>query len=36
MILYCRIYRGFAPLNWAIINGEKSTGVTLFHLGEAV
>ena len=29
-------YRGFAPLNWAIINGERSTGVTLFHLGEAV
>lgn len=23
-------YRGFAPLNWAIINGEKETGVTLF------
>lgn len=23
-------YRGFAPLNWAIINGEKKTGVTLF------
>jgi methionyl-tRNA formyltransferase len=23
-------YRGFAPLNWAIINGEKHTGVTLF------
>lgn len=25
-------YRGFAPLNWAIINGEKKTGVTLFHI----
>ncbi len=25
-------YRGFAPLNWAIINGEKNTGVTLFFL----
>ena len=27
-------YRGFAPLNWAIINGEKKTGVTLFYLSE--
>lgn len=25
-------YRGFAPLNWAIINGEQETGVTLFYL----
>ena len=25
-------YRGFAPLNWAIINDEKETGVTLFYL----
>lgn len=25
-------YRGFAPLNWAIINGEKKTGVTLFKI----
>jgi methionyl-tRNA formyltransferase len=25
-------YRGFAPTNWAIINGEKETGVTLFEL----
>ena len=23
-------YRGAAPLNWAIINGEKETGVTTF------
>lgn len=23
-------YRGFAPTAWAIINGEKETGVTLF------
>jgi methionyl-tRNA formyltransferase len=23
-------YRGFAPVNWAIINGEKEAGVTLF------
>lgn len=27
-------YRGFAPLNWAIINGEKQTGVTLFLIGD--
>lgn len=25
-------YRGFAPLNWAIINGERETGVTLFKI----
>lgn len=29
-------YRGFAPLNWAIINGETKTGVTLFHIAEGV
>lgn len=29
-------YRGFAPMNWAIINGEKETGVTLFHIAEGV
>jgi methionyl-tRNA formyltransferase len=27
-------YRGFAPLNWSIINGETKTGVTLFHLSD--
>ena len=25
-------YRGFAPINWCIINGEKQTGVTLFKI----
>lgn len=25
-------YRGAAPINWAIINGEKETGVTIFKL----
>lgn len=25
-------YRGAAPINWAIINGEKESGVTLFKL----
>jgi methionyl-tRNA formyltransferase len=25
-------YRGRAPINWAILHGEKSTGVTLHHM----
>jgi methionyl-tRNA formyltransferase len=25
-------YRGAAPINWAIINGDKETGVTIFKL----
>jgi len=25
-------YRGFAPLNWSILNGEQKTGVSLFYL----
>jgi len=29
-------YRGAAPINWAIIRGEKETGVTTFFLKEAV
>ena len=27
-------YRGFAPVNWAIINGETELGITLFYLDE--
>jgi len=27
-------YRGAAPINWAIINGERVTGVTLFKICE--
>lgn len=27
-------YRGFAPAQWVIINGEKETGVTLFQISE--
>ena len=27
-------YRGFAPLNWSIINGERFTGVTLFKIAD--
>ncbi len=29
-------YRGAAPINWAIINGEKKTGVTTFMLNERI
>ena len=28
--------RGFAPTNWAIISGAEESGVTIFHLCEAV
>jgi len=29
-------YRGAAPINWAIINGEKETGVTTFFINENI
>lgn len=29
-------YRGAAPINWAIINGEKETGVTTFFLEKQI
>lgn len=29
-------YRGAAPINWAIINGETETGVTTFMLNERI
>lgn len=29
-------YRGAAPINWAVINGEKETGVTTFRLQHAI
>ena len=29
-------YRGAAPINWAIINGEKETGVSTFFLQQAI
>lgn len=29
-------YRGAAPINWAIINGEQETGVTTFMLNERI
>lgn len=29
-------YRGAAPINWAIINGDKFTGVTTFFINEEI
>lgn len=29
-------YRGFAPLNWVLINGEEETAVNLFYLDKKV
>jgi len=29
-------YRGAAPINWAIINGEKKSGVTTFFIDEKI
>lgn len=29
-------YRGAAPINWAIINGEKSTGLTTFFIEKEI
>lgn len=29
-------YRGSAPINWAIINGEKKTGITLMYMDETM
>ncbi|MBR1627474.1 MAG: methionyl-tRNA formyltransferase [Bacteroidales bacterium] len=29
-------YRGAAPINWAIINGEKTTGITTFLLNDQI
>jgi methionyl-tRNA formyltransferase len=29
-------YRGAAPINWAVINGEKETGVTTFQLQQDI
>lgn len=29
-------YRGAAPINWVLINGEKSTGVTTFFIGKDI
>ena len=29
-------YRGAAPINWAVINGEKETGITTFFINERI
>lgn len=29
-------YRGAAPINWAVINGEKETGITTFFINEKI
>ncbi len=29
-------YRGAAPINWAVINGEKQTGVTTFFINQDI
>jgi len=29
-------YRGAAPINWAIMNGEKSTGITTFFINQDI
>lgn len=29
-------YRGAAPINWAILNGEKETGVTIMYMAKAL
>ena len=29
-------YRGAAPINWAIINGEKKTGLTTFFIDKEI
>lgn len=29
-------YRGAAPINWAVINGEEETGVTIMDIAEAL
>jgi methionyl-tRNA formyltransferase len=30
------LYRGAAPINWAIINGERETGVTIFKINDKI
>lgn len=29
-------YRGAAPINWAILNGDRETGVTIMHMAAAL
>lgn len=30
------LYRGPAPINWALLNGDKETGVTIFKMNEGL
>ena len=27
-------YRGAAPINWAVLNGEEETGVTIMYMAQ--
>lgn len=29
-------YRGAAPINWAVLNGDEETGVTIMHMAEGL
>ncbi len=29
-------YRGAAPIQWSVINGDKATGITIMHMGEGL
>ena len=29
-------YRGAAPIHWAVLNGDRETGVTIMHMAEAL
>jgi len=33
---YLPNYRGAAPINWVLINGEKTTGVTSFYINDEI
>ena len=32
----CRKYRGAAPIQWSVINGDKETGVTIIQMNEGM
>jgi len=36
MLPCCPRYRGAAPINWVLINGETETGVTTFFLDDKI
>jgi methionyl-tRNA formyltransferase len=33
---FCPRYRGSAPIQWAIINGEKETGITTMMMDKGM